>query len=131
MSVIERVRVLLVDDEPTFIDSLAKVLGRRGIAATVAYSGDDGVAAAAASEFDVIVLDMRMPGRDGVATMRAIRERGDKTPVLLLSAHAEVEMAVAALTLGATDYLVKPCPVDRLHAAILDAAERKEASAPR
>jgi DNA-binding response OmpR family regulator len=94
---------------------------------TVAYSGDEGLAAAGRSEFDVIVLDMRMPGRDGVATLRAIRECGDQTPVLLLSACAEVEAAVAALALGASDYLVKPCPIDALHAAILDAWERKEA----
>lgn len=126
----ERVRALLVDDEATFVDSLAKVLDHRGVGVTVAYSGADGLAAAAAGSFDVIVLDMRMPGLDGVATMKALREAGDKTPVLLMSAHAEVEAAIAALTLGAADYLVKPCPVDRLHAAILDAAERKSAFRP-
>jgi DNA-binding NtrC family response regulator len=118
------VRLLLVDDERVFADALSKVLGQRGLSVRTAYDGQTAVAAAAEERFDVIVLDLRMPGMDGVATLQAIREHGSLTPVLLLSGHADFDRARQALGCGATDFLLKPCPVDRLLAAIEDAHER-------
>jgi DNA-binding NtrC family response regulator len=118
------VRVLLVDDERTYIDALAKVLGRRGMTVRTACDGHAAVEAAHAEPFDVIVLDLKMPRMDGVATLEAIRSRDARTPVLLLSAHADLDSAREAMSRGATDYLLKPCPVDDLVTAIEDAHER-------
>lgn len=119
------IKVLLVDDEKEFVESLAKVLRRRGMAVRTAHDGESALAAASGEEFDVIVLDLTMPGMDGVATLKNLRRRDRLTPVLLLSAHAEVARATEALNEGAADYLLKPCPVDGLVAAVEDACERK------
>jgi len=121
----ETVRVLLVDDEVVYVQSLAKLLRRRGMEVATAGDGPEALNTLADSEFDVIVLDFRMPGMDGLATLQEIRRSDSLTPVLLLSAHADVENAAAALKRGATDYLVKPCPLELLAAAIEDAGERK------
>jgi len=119
------IKVLLVDDETEFADCMAKVLGRRNMEVSVAYTGADAVAAFAQGEFDVVVLDLRMPGMDGLATLDALRVRDTLTPVLLLSGHTDLEDAAAALARGAADFLVKPCAVEALATAIEDASERK------
>jgi DNA-binding NtrC family response regulator len=120
-------RVLLVDDEALYVESLAKVLRRRGVDAETALDGPAALAHLQGAEFDVIVLDLRMPGMDGIATLAAIRQRDSLTPVLLLSGQADVARATSALKNGAVDFLTKPCPVETLVAAIEDAAERKAA----
>lgn len=117
--------MLLVDDETAFVESLAKVLRRRGMRVRTAHDGEGALSAASGEDFDVIVLDLTMPGMDGLATLRSLRERDQTTPVLMLSAHAEVGRATQALTEGAENYLFKPCPVEELVAAIEDARERK------
>jgi len=119
------IKVLLVDDEKAFVESLAKVLRRRGMVVHAAQDGETALAAAAGEDFDVIVLDLTMPGMDGLATLRGLRKRDRLTPVLMLSAHAEVGKATQALSEGAANYLFKPCPVDELVAAIEDAREKK------
>jgi DNA-binding NtrC family response regulator len=118
-------RVLLIDDEVEFGDTVAKVLGRRGIEVTVARDGLSGVAIASSREIDVVVLDLAMPGMDGLQTLAEIRRRDAITPVILLSGHADVARATEALKAGAADFLVKPCPIDTLIAALEDASERK------
>ncbi len=120
-------RVLLVDDEAMYVESLAKVLRRRGLDPQTAHDGPDALDRLRESEFDVIVLDLRMPGMDGIATLDEIRRRDPVTPVLLLSGHADVGRASSALKRGAVDFLTKPCPVETLAGAIADAAERKAA----
>jgi DNA-binding NtrC family response regulator len=117
--------VLLADDEEAYVQSLAKILRRRGMNVTTAGDGAGALTALEEAEFDVIVLDLCMPGMNGLATLEEIRRRDSLTPVLLLSAHADVAKAAEALRRGATDYLVKPCPVDTLAAAIEDAGEKK------
>jgi len=120
-------RVLLVDDEALYVESLAKVLRRRGLDPETAHDGPDALARLQGADFDVIVLDLRMPGMDGIATLEEIRRRDAITPVLLLSGHADVTRATSALKSGAVDFLTKPCPVETLAGAIEDAAERKAA----
>jgi DNA-binding NtrC family response regulator len=119
------VRVLLADDEVIYIESLAKVLRKRGLVAKTTYNGVDALAAATNEEFDVIVLDLRMPGLDGLETLRRVRELDPLTPVLLLTGHADVERTTEALKDGATDILLKPCTLDTLLSSIEDAHERK------
>lgn len=123
------IRVLLVDDEAAYVESLAKVLIRRGFAAQTAGGGKPALALLAADTFDVVVLDLKMPGMDGVEVLEAIRAGGDElTQVLLLSGHADMERFTAALRAGAAHALLKPCPVDELCAAIEDAADRRAAA---
>jgi DNA-binding NtrC family response regulator len=119
------VKVLIADDEKELVDSLAKALRRRNMEVSIAYGGAAALAALADDEFDVIVLDVRMPGLDGIATLESIRQRDPLTPVLLLSGHADVERATAGLAKGASDFLMKPCPVETLCVAIEDASEKK------
>lgn len=118
--------MLLVDDERLYVEALAKVLQRRGLEVVIAYDGASSVAIAAEQDPDVVVLDLRMPRQDGLATLGKLRTLSPSTPVILLTGHADVEGAAAALARGAADVLLKPCPVDVLVPAIENAAERHE-----
>ena len=121
----ETLRVLLIDDERIFVESLIKVLKRRGISVQSAHDGSTGVELFAQGEYDVVVLDMRMPGMDGLATFKAIRDRDPATPVIFLSGHMDINQVSQALKDGCAEILLKPCPVDQLVSCIEDAAERK------
>jgi DNA-binding NtrC family response regulator len=79
-------------------------------------------------EYDVIVLDLRMPGMDGLATLEAIRERDALTPVILLTGQMDLDRVTLALKAGAAEVLLKPCPVETLVSAIENANERKAAA---
>ena len=116
-------RVLLVDDEVVFVESLAKVLRRRGFEVSTAHDGAAAVAAVEHDAFDVVVLDLRMPGMDGLAALEEIRRRDSFVQVLLLSGHADLDRVQAALRCGVKDYLLKPCPPDDLVSAIEDGCE--------
>ena len=118
-------RVLLADDEQVYVESLAKVLRRRGFDVVAVLDGPAATRAISQEEFDVVVLDLRMPGMDGLAVLEAIRSRDTLTPVLLLTGHADMDQAAKALKGGAVDVLMKPCPVETLVSAIEDASERK------
>ena len=118
--------MLLIDDERLYVESLAKVLQRRGLEAVVAYDGVSSLTLAAEQEPDVVVLDLRMPAPDGLATLAKLRALSPSTPVLLLTGDADLEGAAAALAAGAADVLLKPCPIDVLVPAIENAAERRE-----
>jgi len=118
-------RVLLADDEKVYVESLAKVLRRRGFDVVAVLDGSSAMDAATGAEFDVIVLDLRMPGMDGLAVLQTIRRSDTLTPVLLLTGHADLEHTTKALKSGAADVLMKPCPVETLVSAIEDASERK------
>jgi DNA-binding NtrC family response regulator len=121
---IGKTSVLLVDDDGEYATAVAKVLRRRGLDVELAGDGEAALDALAARPFDVVVLDLRMPRRDGLSTLTELRRRGCRSPVLILSGHADVEDARRALAHGAVDVLVKPCGTDNLLSAITDAAER-------
>jgi DNA-binding response OmpR family regulator len=116
---------MLVDDERLYVESLAKVLRRRGFEVVVAFDGRSSIVLAEEQDPDVVVLDLRMPNLDGLATLEEMRRRSPLTPVLLLTGHADLERTTSALERGATDVLLKPCPVEVLIPAIENAAERK------
>src|SRR2546425_5290342 len=101
-------RVLVVEDEKKTASFIRKALQAEGFAADVLHNGDDALAAVDATPFDVIVLDIMLPGRDGLSVLRQMRERKNATPVLLLTARGEVNERVAGLNAGADDYLAKP-----------------------
>ena len=120
-----RIRALLVDDEKVFIDSLTKVLIRRGISVQAAPDGYKALELLKNKGFDVIVLDMRMPGLDGLGTLKAIREQDTLTPVIVLTGAIDVKQVSDALKAGAAEVLLKPCPVENLISCIEDSYERK------
>jgi DNA-binding NtrC family response regulator len=114
-------RVALVDDEELFRETLAKLLRRRGIEVATAADGEAGVALVRAMAPDVVVLDLRMPGIDGIETLRRIREQRPDTRVVMLTGHGSVEAGVEALRAEAFDFLLKPVSPDQLVEVILAA----------
>jgi two-component system, OmpR family, response regulator len=102
------VRVLVVEDDVKMAGLLRRGLGEEGLSADIARTGDDALWMAAATEYDAIVLDVMLPGLDGFAVCRRLREAGTWTPVLLLTARNSVDDRVAGLDAGADDYLTKP-----------------------
>ena len=121
----ESIRVLLIDDEKLFVESLTKVLKRRGMGVRAAHDGQTGLELLSQEEPDVIVLDLRMPGLDGLATLEKIRELDLLTPVILLPGHIDLDRVTQILQKGAAEVLLKPCPIDTLVSAIENACEMK------
>jgi len=121
----ESIRVLLIDDEVLFTESLLKVLRRRGMAVRTAPDGPTGLDLLSKEASDVIVLDVRMPGMDGLATFKAIRELDPVTPVIILSGNIDMKEVSEALRMGCDEILLKPCPLDTLVTSIENAYERK------
>ena len=111
-------RVLVVEDEKKTASFIRKALQAEGFAVDVFHNGDDALAAAKATPFDVIVLDIMLPGRDGLSVLKQLRERKNSTPVLLLSARGEVNERVEGLNAGADDYLPKPFELAELVARV-------------
>jgi len=111
-------RVLVVEDEKKTASFVRKALQAEGFAVDVCATGDDALAAAKTTPFDGIVLDIMLPGRDGLSVLRQLRERKSNTPVLLLSARGEVNERVEGLNAGADDYLPKPFELVELVARV-------------
>lgn len=109
-----RPHVLLVDDEPSLVMVLTDRLEAEGYGVTAVGDGDVALATATESPFDLIVLDGMLPGRDGYDVCRTLRQRGVKTPILMLSARGQVVDRIVGLQLGADDYLTKPFDVGEL-----------------
>ena len=111
-------RVLVVEDEKKTAAFVRKALQAESFAVDVCHNGDDALAAAKAMPFDAIILDIMLPGRDGLSVLRFLRDRKNTTPVLLLSARGEVNERVEGLNLGADDYLPKPFELAELVARV-------------
>ena len=124
-------RILLVEDSEDIADAIATRFRRDGHAVTVTADGYEGEAYAISGEFDVIVLDINLPGQDGFAILRAARASGVPTPVLVVTARNQIADKVGLLDLGADDYLVKPFDLAELSARVRALARRgKGISAP-
>ncbi len=107
-------RVLLVDDEVTFLEALAERLQIRGLEVVCAKSGREALTAVEEQTFDAVVLDLSMPGLDGIETLRRLRQMRPELQVMILSGRATVQTAVEATRLGATDIFEKPTDVETL-----------------
>jgi DNA-binding NtrC family response regulator len=125
MSAATPCRVLLVDDEIEFIQTLAKRLKRRNLEVSSALDGVEALETLAATPFDVVVLDMKMPGMDGLETLRRIKTRHPLVEVILLTGHASIDAAIEGMEQGAFDYLMKPMEFDELLYKIEDAFKKK------
>lgn len=112
------VRVLIVEDEPKSAAYLRKGLSEHGYVADLAPNGEDGLYLAQKSDYDLLVLDVMLPGRDGWSVISELRKSGKQTPVLFLTARDSVPDRVKGLELGADDYLVKPFAFSELLARI-------------
>jgi DNA-binding response OmpR family regulator len=124
-------RVLVVEDEKKTASFIRKALQAEGFAVDLCHHGDEALAAARATSFDGIVLDIMLPGRDGLSVLKQLREQKNGTPVLLLSARGEVNERVEGLNAGADDYLPKPFAVAELIARVRALGRRgTEAKSP-
>jgi DNA-binding NtrC family response regulator len=119
-------RVLLVDDEVIFTRNMSKLLMFRGYTVTAVNSGDAAIRELEQNSFDVIVLDLKMPGMDGITTLKEIMKLGLFTETLILTGHGSIDSALEAMKIGAYDYLTKPCEIDELVAKIEAAGAKKE-----
>ncbi len=113
--------VMLIDDEQEFIEPLAKRLERRNLRVLKAASGDTALEMIRQTSVDVVSLDMRMPGMDGIEVLQAIKAFDPAIEVVMLTGHASVEAAFEGLEKGAFDYLMKPVGIDELLFKLQDA----------
>ena len=118
-------RILLVDDERVFVDNMTRLLNNRGYRVTGVNSGGDAIESLQNERFDVVVLDLKMPGMDGITTLKEIKKLGLFTETLILTGHGSIDTAMEAIKLGAYDYLTKPCEIEELVIKIEGAWEKK------
>ena len=118
------VSVLLIDDEVAFVTTMAKRLERRNFAVLQAFGGVEGLELLHGNAVDVVVLDVNMPGMDGLRVLREIKMRFPAVEVLMLTGHADMESAITGMAMGTYDYLMKPVELDELIRKIMDACSR-------
>lgn len=123
-----RVRVLVVDDEEDFATAVTQRLIRRGFDATAAFSGAQALELLRESRFDVVTLDLKMPGMDGLETLREARRLDPHVQVVLLTGHGTVSSGIEGMLGGAADFLQKPAAIDVLCTTVAAAAERTRES---
>lgn len=118
------IRILIVDDESEAGEILSLRLARRGMTPSYASSGEAALAHLADNEADVVLLDMKMPGMDGLETLKRIHEGHPGLPVIILSGHADLNSAARGMELGAFFYLLKPVNLEELLHKIEDACRQ-------
>jgi DNA-binding NtrC family response regulator len=120
----DKMRMMLVDDEEGFLSTTKKLLERKGLQVTTASSGQEALEKLMGESVHVVILDVKMPGMDGVAVLKAVKSRYPLVQVLMLTGHGTVESALEGLRSGATDYLMKPIDIDELIAKAEEAFVR-------
>ena len=121
----ETPKVLIVDDEEHFCRSMLKILSARHIEAFAVNRGEAALEEIARTPYDVVLLDVKMPGISGIEVLKRMKEKGIKAEVIVLSGHASLDTAVEIVKYGAYDYLLKPCDTDELLVKISNAYEQK------
>jgi DNA-binding NtrC family response regulator len=125
VDVVNEFKVMLVDDEKDFLETLCKRLTKRKLDVTSANSGREAIAKIQEFPVDVVVLDVRMPGMNGIETLKEIKKIKPSVEVVMLTAHADVQVAIEGMELGAFDYLMKPMEIDDLLYKLQDAYKKK------
>ncbi len=110
----EKPKILLVDDEERFLTTTQKLIARKGYDIQTASGGTEALEKMLYADIDVVILDVKMPGRDGIDILKEIKNRFPLTEVILLTGHATVESAIIGMRSGAYDYLMKPVAPDEL-----------------
>ena len=121
----EPMKILVVDDEIDFLETILKRLQARGTNVMGAESGYQALEMIAGQDFDVVILDVKMPGLDGIETLREMKKKKPLMEVIMLTGHASVESGIQGMQLGAFDYVMKPVALDELLEKIRQAHERK------
>jgi len=111
-------KILLVDDEVIFTKNMNRLLDARGYQSLSVNGGAEAIRALEKDAFDVVVLDLKMPGMDGLTTLKEMKKLGLFTQTLILTGHGSIDSALEAVKLGAYDYLAKPCQIEELVAKI-------------
>ena len=119
------IRMLLVDDEDDFRITLAERLKLRKIDVTDAGSGNEAIELVRQKSFDVAVIDVKMPGIDGIETLKQIKQIQPAMEIVMLTGHASIESGIKAMKLGAYNYIMKPCDIDELLIKTGDAYQHK------
>lgn len=117
-------RVLVVEDQKKIASFVAKGLSEAGMVADICHDGDEGYGLATTEPYDAIVLDIMLPGRDGLSILKNLRRQGNPVPVILLTARSELDERLEGLNLGADDYLTKPFYVEELVARLRTVVRR-------
>jgi two-component system NtrC family response regulator len=126
MSGSEKMKILLVDDDQTLLEYLAKRLQREGFSARPAFSGEEALEVVVDEDFDVAVVDLMMPGMDGVETQRRLKEVLPLLQCVVLTGYSSIDSALKSGQQGAYEYLFKPVDYESLVASIRGAFERKQ-----
>lgn len=117
--------VLVVDDEKNIRLTFSETMTQMGFDTRTASNGEEALTKMQGTEFDLVLLDLRMPGMDGIEVLRRIRERYPKVRVIMITAHGTVESAVEAMKLGAVDFIQKPCTPDEIRELVGKVMERE------
>ena len=119
------IKVLIVDDEKDFTELLSERLETRGFKTRIAFNGNEAISRLKEENADVVLLDVMMPGKSGVETLKEIKNSWPITEVIMLTGHGTVETAIEGMKLGAYDYLIKPTETEDLSQKITSAYQRK------
>jgi DNA-binding NtrC family response regulator len=118
--------VLLVDDEIEFVETFSERLELRDLEISKAFNGEEALQVLETNRtIELVILDVKMPGMDGIETLAEIKKRYPLVEVIMLSGHADVESAIDGMKQGAFDYLMKPCDIDQMIAKVTEAAAKK------
>ena len=117
-------RVLLVDDEEEFVSALSERLTLRGIETESALNGEEALASLVDKEFEVVILDVMMPGLGGLEVLRQIKSTHPNTQVILLTGHGSTREGIEGMRLGAFDYLIKPVDIEEMLEKMKEAASK-------
>ncbi|MBW1828270.1 MAG: response regulator [Deltaproteobacteria bacterium] len=118
--------VLLVDDEEPFVETMTKRLTKRNLRVIMAFNGQEALEKIDKNKnLDVVILDVKMPGMDGIETLGEIKNAHPLIEVIMLTGHATVESAIEGMKVGAYDYLMKPCDLEQLMLKVEQATKKK------
>ena len=118
--------VLLVDDEAEFVETFSERLELRDLEISKAFNGEEALQVLETNRtIELVILDVKMPGMDGIETLAEIKKKYPLVEVIMLSGHADVESAIDGMKQGAFDYLMKPCDIDQMIAKVTEAAAKK------
>jgi len=118
-------RILLVDDEVAFANNILKLLSKRGYNVMAVNDGASAIRALGEKEFDVVILDMKMPGMNGIATLKEIKKKESLIEVVILTGHGSIESGIEGMQLGAFDFVMKPVSIDDLNEKVCQAYQKK------